>query len=58
MFKRIVYENWHSIVPIVAFVLTFAVFLIASVRALLANKASVQRLAALPLDDAASEKTE
>ena len=50
MFKRILYENWHSLVPLIAFVLTFAVFIIAFVRALLMKKDQVTHMATLPLD--------
>ena len=50
MFKRILYENWHSLVPLIAFVLTFAVFIVAFVRTLLMKKDQVKHMATLPLD--------
>ncbi len=52
MFRRVLYENWHDVIPIVAFVLTFAVFLIALIRALLMRKDTVVAMSLLPLDDA------
>jgi hypothetical protein len=51
MFRRVLYENWHQLVPIVAFVLTFGVFLIAIVRAFMTGNHESERLASLPLDD-------
>lgn len=50
MFRRIIHEHWHDLVPVIAFILTFAVFVVAFVRALLAPKKTVARMAALPLD--------
>jgi hypothetical protein len=50
MFKRILYEEWHAAVPIIAFILTFAVFVFFVARALLLHRDEVGRLAALPLD--------
>lgn len=52
MFRRVLYENWHDVVPIVAFVLTFAVFVVAFIRALLMRKDTIDAMALLPLDDA------
>ena len=54
MFHRVLYENWHNLVPIVAFILTFAVFLVAFIRALLMRKDTVAAMALLPLDDMAA----
>ena len=50
MFKRISYEEWHSSVPIIAFALTFAVFIYFVVRAVRMRRDEVVRLASLPLD--------
>lgn len=50
MFRRLIHEHWHDVVPVVAFILTFAVFVTAFIRALLARKETVARLATLPLD--------
>lgn len=50
MFHRIIHEHWTHVVPIIGFVLTFLVFLIATVRALRMKKPQRVRLAALPLD--------
>lgn len=50
MFKRIIYEEWHSTVPIIAFILTFGVFIFFVVRAMRLQRDEVRRLASLPLD--------
>ena len=49
MFKRINYEDWHEIVPLVAFGLTFCVFTFFLVRAFLIKKSDAEYLANLPL---------
>jgi hypothetical protein len=51
MFKRLSYEEWQSMAPIIAFLLTFAVFLFQVVRALCIKKDQSERLARLPLED-------
>ncbi|HSJ03297.1 MAG TPA: hypothetical protein VK956_12625 [Verrucomicrobium sp.] len=50
MFRRLVHEHWHDVVPVIAFILTFAVFIVAFIRAVLAKKESIQHMAVLPLD--------
>lgn len=50
MFKRITYEPWHGAAPIIAFVLTFGVFIFFVVRAICLKRDEAQRLASLPLD--------
>ncbi len=51
MFKRLSYEEWQSMAPIIAFLLTFAVFLFQVVRALCIKRDQSERLARLPLED-------
>lgn len=51
MFKRIIYDDWTSIVPLISFWLTFGVFLAITVRAVLLKRKTVQRIAHLPLED-------
>lgn len=51
MFKRILYENWTGIVPVASFCLTFGVFLIIGLRALLFKKSFVKRMGHMPLED-------
>lgn len=51
MFRRVLYENWHDLVPVVAFILTFSVFVVAFIRALLMRKETVAAMSLLPLDD-------
>lgn len=50
MFKRIVYEEWMEVLPVIAFVLTFAVFTGAVLRALRMHKCEADRMAHLPVD--------
>jgi hypothetical protein len=50
MFKRIAYEEWHTAVPIIAFILTFGVFLFFVVRAIRLRRDEADRMASLPLD--------
>jgi hypothetical protein len=51
MWKRIDYADWVDIVPIIAFVLTFSVFVILVTRTILMKKPQVKQLASLPLED-------
>lgn len=51
MFHRVTTEDWHQITPIIAFGITFAVFIIAVTRALLTRKERCHHLASLPLDE-------
>ena len=51
MFKRIIYDDWTSIVPLISFWLTFSVFLAITIRALFMKKATVAHMENLPLED-------
>lgn len=51
MYSRVLYESWHSIVPVVAFVVTFTVFVSAFTRSLVMRKDKADEMAAKPLDD-------
>lgn len=51
MFKRIIYDDWTSMVPLISFWLTFSVFLAITVRAMLLKRKTVQHIAHLPLED-------
>lgn len=51
MFKRINYEEWQAMAPIIAFLLTFAVFLFQVIRAARIKPDQRERLARLPLED-------
>jgi heme/copper-type cytochrome/quinol oxidase subunit 1 len=50
MFKRLVYEEWHQVLPVLSFILTFIVFAVLFVRALLMRRDRAQHLALLPLE--------
>ncbi len=51
MFKRIIYDDWTSIVPLISFWLTFGVFLAIVARALFLKKTTVHHLENLPLEE-------
>jgi len=51
MFKRILHEDWTSIVPIIAFVVTFTIFVVAIVRSIRMKKVTRDHLSSLPLQD-------
>ena len=51
MFKRIIYDDWTSIVPLISFWFTFVVFLLITGRALLMRKSNVRHISSLPLKD-------
>lgn len=51
MFRRVITDSWHDWAPLVAFVLTFCVFLFAFIRALLLRQKHVEHLAQLPLEN-------
>jgi hypothetical protein len=55
MFKRIFHEEWTTTVPIIAFILTFSIFLIIFVRAIRMKKNTRDYLSRLPLQDNTSE---
>lgn len=60
MFKRLILEDWQMVIPVVAFVLTFGVFLVLSIKALLLGKKQSEHMANLPLakDDGTPENNE
>ena len=51
MFKRIIYDDWATIVPLISFWLTFGVFLAITVRALFLKKSTVNHMENLPLEE-------
>jgi hypothetical protein len=50
MFKRVIYEDWATIVPLISFTLTFAVFAFSTIRALCISKSKREKLAQIPLE--------
>ena len=54
MFKRLIYEDWMAIVPIISFVATAGVFFFATIRALCLPKKRCEQLAAMPINDGRS----
>lgn len=51
MFKRILYEEWTLIVPIISFVVTASVFVSFFIRAILMKKDTIDHLANLALEN-------
>lgn len=54
MFKRIIYDDWTTLVPLISFWFTFGVFLAISLRAFLLKKDTVEHMEHLPLEEDAS----
>ena len=50
MYKRIIYENWHVIVPVVSFATTVLVFGIMTLRGMLLRKDKAEQMSRLPLE--------
>lgn len=51
MFKRLIMEDWMSIIPIIAFLLTFGTFLFFTWRAIRMSRAKREHMASLPLEE-------
>ena len=56
MFKRILHDDWTTIVPIIAFVITFTFFVVMVVRAVKMKKSEQDHLSSLPLEDEKTRK--
>lgn len=51
MLKRIIMQDWATIVPIISFFFTTGVFLLVSIRAIALSKDKREALARMPLDE-------
>lgn len=51
MFKRVIVEDWATILPIISFFIFFIVFAVITVRALRLGKNDRDRMASMPLED-------
>jgi hypothetical protein len=51
MFKRVIYDNWSLIIPVVAFAFTSTIYFVMVVRAMLMKTERGDQMAALPLED-------
>ena len=51
MYKRIIYEHWHVVIPLLAFATSAVVFGIMTVRGMLLQKEKSEHMSHLPLDD-------
>lgn len=56
MFKRVILEDWASIVPMIAFGVLFVVFLITTVRAVMIRPKDRERMSRLPLEEPDDER--
>ncbi|MCF7788829.1 MAG: hypothetical protein WAW39_22175 [Prosthecobacter sp.] len=50
MYKRIIYENWHLVVPVISFATTVLVFGIMTLRGMLLRKDKAEHMSRLPLE--------
>jgi hypothetical protein len=57
MFKRIIYDDWTTYVPLISFWFTFSVFLIICLRAFFLKRDAVRHMENLPLEEDASHNT-
>jgi len=51
MFRRIIYEDWQLIFPVMALVVASCIYLVAGWRASRMNSTESERLARLPLEN-------
>jgi len=58
MFKRVIVEDWATILPFISFGIFFLVFAVITVRALRLGKQDRERMASMPLDDSTSDKSQ
>ncbi|HRQ89610.1 MAG TPA: hypothetical protein PLA50_12480 [Bacteroidia bacterium] len=56
MFKRILHEDWATLIQIGSFLTLFAVFLVSTIRAVRLRPEERERLAALPLDTPGNDR--
>ncbi|MBN8420595.1 MAG: hypothetical protein J0L73_16885 [Verrucomicrobia bacterium] len=50
MYKRIIYENWHLVVPVISFATTVLVFGIMTLRGMLLRRDKAEHMSRLPLE--------
>ena len=50
MFKRIIYNDWTEVIPIISFWLTFGVFMAICIRALVLKKTKIDKMKNLPFE--------
>lgn len=53
MFKRVIYDNWSLIIPVVAFAFTATLYFVMVIRAMLMKPERRDQMASLPLEDGA-----
>ncbi|QJE95391.1 hypothetical protein [Luteolibacter luteus] len=56
MFKRVILEDWATVVPMIAFGVLFAVFAVTTVRALLIRPKDRERMSRMPLEDSEDDR--
>jgi len=50
MFSRVIYEEWHNWVPLVAFAVTSFVYGLMTLRGVMLHKDKAERMSNLPLE--------
>ena len=58
MFKRVLYEHWHQIIPVISLLFLLTLFIIMVVRALSMKKDKLEELSHLPLEDQPEDRHE
>ena len=56
MFKRVIYDNWSLIIPVMAFAFTSTIYFVMVTRAMLMKRERGEQMAALPLEDGTSDR--
>ena len=54
MFKRLSYDEWQALIPMIAFCLTFGGFLVFTIRALVMRGQNANDMAYLPLEESSN----
>jgi hypothetical protein len=57
MFKRVIYDNWSLIVPVLAFAFTATIYFVMVIRAMLMKPDRRDQMASLPLEDGPEART-
>jgi hypothetical protein len=57
MFKRVIYDNWSLIVPVLAFAFTSTIYFVMVIRAMLMKPDRRDQMASLPLEDGPEAQT-
>ena len=56
MYKRVILENWHTIVPVLAFAFTSAFFISIVIVSVKMKRGKAEKLSRIPFDDDSESK--